>query len=109
MFRTSVLVFALAVGALAPPLSAQTPKTHRVEIRSFQFDPPRIEIHPGDIVEWTNRDFAPHTATGDDAGWDTGQLKANESGHFIAKSPGSFAYHCAFHPGMKGTITVVAP
>ena len=50
-----------------------------------------------------------HTATSDGAGWDTGSIKANESGQFIAKSPGSFAYHCAFHPGMKGTITVVGP
>ncbi len=106
-----VMVLVMAAGASAQPLHAQesSPKTVHVDIKSFKFDPATIEIHPGDIVEWTNSDLAPHTATSDAGDWDTGSLKASQSGRYIATAPGAFAYHCAFHPHMKGRITVVTP
>ena len=54
-------LLALAVGACAIPLRAQTtaPAIHQVEIKGFAFEPSRIEVRAGDIVEWINRDFAP--------------------------------------------------
>lgn len=66
-------LLALAVGAYALPLGAQTTARaiHRVEIKDFAFEPSRIEVRAGDTVEWINRDFAPHTATADnDNRWD---------------------------------------
>ena len=101
-------VLALAVGVYAPPLRAQTPapRTHWIEIQDFAFVPERIEIRTGDIVVWTNRDFVPHTATADNDGWDTGLLKNEATGRLVATRPGMFAYHCAFHPHMKGVIVV---
>jgi plastocyanin len=113
MVKTSLLVVVLLLvaGACALPLRAQdaSPKTVHVDIKSFKFDPATIEIHPGDIVEWTNGDLAPHTATSDAGHWDTGSLKASQSGSYLATVAGAFPYHCAFHPQMKGRITVVAP
>ena len=109
-FKTGVVLTALAGGAYAPPVAAQTPEpaTHVVEIKSFAFQPAKIEIRTGETVVWTNRDFAPHTATADDAGWDTGPLKGEATGRFVAGEPGTFAYHCKFHPRMTGSITVLA-
>src|SRR5271165_4360737 len=110
MLKRTILALAVAVGAWAPPLPAQThvPETHRIDIQDFAFVPTRIEVHVGDIVEWTNRDFAPHTATADNGAWDTGAIKNEATGRFVATTPGTLAYHCAFHPRMQGVITVVA-
>lgn len=103
-------LLALAVGACALPLRAQTTAQaiHRVEIKWFAFEPLRIEVRAGDIVEWINRDFVPHTATADNNKWDTGLLKNKATGRLVTTQPGELAYHCTFHPHMKGVIIVVA-
>ena len=104
-------LLALAVGAYALPLRAQTTARaiHRVEIKGFAFEPSRIEVRAGDIVEWVNQDFAPHTATADNENrWNTGSLRNKATGRWMTTQPGEFAYHCAFHPHMKGVILVVA-
>ena len=111
MVKRCLLALALACAAPAPPLAAQTPepRTFQVEIKGFAFAPAALEIHAGDIVEWTNRDFAPHSATADAGAWDSGAIRNQASARFVAGAPGSFAYHCKFHPHMKGAITVLAP
>ncbi|MBX9646632.1 MAG: cupredoxin family copper-binding protein [Xanthobacteraceae bacterium] len=105
----SILVMAVAVGAsFAPWLQAQTPSpaNHAVAIQSFAFGPVRVEIKAGDSVQWTNKDFAPHTATADDEGWSSSELKNGASDSIVFKTAGSFAYHCKYHPQMKGVIVV---
>jgi plastocyanin len=80
-----------------------------VEIKGFAFEPSRIEVRAGDIVEWVNQDFAPHTATADNENrWNTGSLRNKATGRWMTTQPGEFPYHCAFHPHMKGVILVVA-
>ena len=103
-------LLALAVGAYAPPLRAQTTARtiHRIEIKGFAFEPSRIEVRAGDTVEWINRDFAPHTATADNKRWDTGLLKNKATGRLVMTQPGELAYHCTFHQHMKGVIIVMA-
>ncbi len=103
----------LAVGAYAPPLlidpafgQISVAKTHKVEIQGFAFVPAAIVIKIGDSVEWTNRDFAPHTASAENQDWTTESLGYGQSGQFIATKPGVFSYFCAFHPHMKGEISV---
>lgn len=109
MIKTTLLALALAIAASVATADAQEAKTHHIDIRNFLFDPPRVEVRPGDIVEWTNHDLAPHTATADKGLWDTGWLKAEQSGRFVAAEPGTFAYHCLAHTHMRGMIIVVAP
>ncbi|WP_263366574.1 cupredoxin domain-containing protein [Edaphobacter bradus] len=108
MFDRRQFLLALAVGAYALPLRAQTTARaiHQVEIKGFGFEPSRIEVRAGDTVEWINRDFAPHTATADNNRWDTGLLKNKATGRLVTTQPGEFAYHCTFHPQMKGVIIV---
>ena len=103
-------VLALAVGACALPLRAQTTarSIHRVEIKNFSFEPSRVEVRVGDTVEWVNRDLTPHTATADNKSWDTGLLKDEATSRLVMTKPGVNAYHCAYHPNMTGVITVVS-
>lgn len=88
----------LAAEALAPA------KTHVVEIRQFKFYPATLTVKAGDTVIFKNLDIAPHTATA--KSWDSGNLGRNDSWSFKATAKGSFAYICAYHPAMKGTIIV---
>ncbi|RQR22297.1 copper-binding protein [Burkholderia sp. Bp9143] len=109
MLNRRQFILALAAGGYALPLWAETSarSIHQIEIKDFAFKPSRIEVRAGEIVEWVNRDFAPHTATANDNSWDTGMLANNAVGHLVMTHPGTLAYHCTFHPDMKGVVTVV--
>ena len=75
-----------------------------VTIQNFAFHPPTVSIGVGDTVTWTNRDDAPHTATG--SGFDTGTLNKGQSGSHTFTKAGRFSYICSIHPNMKGTVLV---
>ncbi|HEV8601382.1 MAG TPA: cupredoxin family copper-binding protein [Patescibacteria group bacterium] len=87
-----------------PPASA--PATHTVSIENFAFSDASITIKKGDIVIWTNNDSAPHTVTGDSGGPGSSNLSANQTYSFTFNTIGTFNYHCAIHPSMKGVVIV---
>ena len=78
-----------------------------VTIQSFAFAPGRLTVNAGDTVTWTNRDGATHTTTATDRAWDH-TLAPGQSAAVTLTRPGDFAYFCALHSYMTGTITVVA-
>ena len=72
-----------------------------------------VVIGKNNTVFWTNNDPAPHTVTSDTAGaFDSGTTGplTNQGGtfQFTFTSPGTYAYHCSFHPWMQGTVIVKA-
>ncbi len=75
-----------------------------MDIEAFAFSQPELRIPAGTEVTWTNRDPAPHTATGD--GFDTGTLSTGQSGSARFDTPGTFPYICTIHPSMTATIVV---
>lgn len=94
-------------GLSAQPASSQV-KIHMVEIRRFAFVPAVVTIKAGQIVEWVNSDFAPHTVTADSTAWDTGELEKTARAQQSFDQPGAYSYFCAFHPHMRGTVIVTA-
>lgn len=78
----------------------------KVGIARFTFDPARIEVLVGDSITWTNTDLAPHTATAEGGAWDTGTVERGAQGRITFDRPGEFPYFCAYHPHMKGVVTV---
>lgn len=90
--------------ALAMSVSAFA-ADHKVEIKSFKFEPATLEVAVGDTVTFVNRDGAPHTGTAIDGSFDTGTLGKDDSGTITISSAGTFDYKCGFHPAMKGVIT----
>jgi len=80
-----------------------------VAISGFSFAPGSVTVNVGDTVTWTNSDAQAHTATADDASWDTGTISGSGgTGAVTFSTAGSFPYHCAIHPTMTGTVTVQA-
>jgi plastocyanin len=77
-----------------------------VNIQNFAFDPPEVTAAVGETIGWTNADSAPHTATPDDGGCDTGNIAQNASAGLVFDAAGTYTYHCSVHPNMTGTITI---
>ena len=57
-------------------------------------------------MTWTNTGSRPHTVTADDGSFDSGRLDPGEQFSQTFDQPGTFTYHCGFHPEMQGSIVV---
>lgn len=88
--------------AAPPPTSGQA----TITIQNFAYSPVVLQVTAGTEVRAVNRDSATHTWTADDGSWDSGALA--KDGEFARRftAAGSFAYHCAIHPSMKGSVQV---
>lgn len=76
-------------------------------IKDFAFAPDPITLAAGGTITWTNDDTANHTVTFDDPSV-TSSDTLGRGATFPATFPaaGTYTYHCSFHPGMQGTVTV---
>ncbi len=101
-----VAASAAAVPFASSPLAAGQPIIHIVQIERFEFSPQIIHVKLGDVIRWTNNDLAPHTATADKLGWDTGELAKGTSAQVTVSQAMETTYFCAFHPHMKGAIEI---
>jgi plastocyanin len=77
-----------------------------VTIADFAFSPADITATTGQTITFTNNDSAPHTATLDDDSCGTPNIAQGESNGLTFSTAGTYPFHCAVHPNMKGTITV---
>jgi plastocyanin len=74
---------------------------------SQSYSPSPATVKAGQTVSWKNGDSITHTATADGGGFDTGAIgPGSVSAPIKMSSAGSFAYHCAIHPSMKGSLVV---
>lgn len=78
-----------------------------ITIKDFAFGDP-ITVSPGATVTVTNMDTAEHTVTADQgSAFDVEIQGGGVTATFTAPSaPGTYAFHCTYHPGMHGTLTV---
>ena len=93
----------------APAAGARNQQSISVIIQNFAFNPPNIVVPPGTTVTWVNADRAPHTVTATDpaGAFDSGTLQPGQSFSVTFTQPGTtYAYYCAIHPSMTGTVTV---
>lgn len=94
-----------AVDLLVP---GTCPGLQPIQIQNSAFSPQNVSITAGTIVRWTNFDPTSHSATSDTAIWDSGTLTQTGFYQRAFTTPGTFPYHCTFHTGMTGTITVTS-
>ena len=79
-----------------------------VAINGFLFGPGTIKVTAGQKITWTNADDTPHqiAVTGKDQRSEL--MLKGQSASLQFDEAGNIAYICGLHPGMKGTIEVVA-
>ncbi|HMK83444.1 MAG TPA: cupredoxin domain-containing protein [Candidatus Bathyarchaeia archaeon] len=84
-------------------------------VAAINFAPANFVLVIGinNTIVMKNEDTADHTMTsnpGDPVSFDTGDVTAGTtSSPLTFTTPGTYAYHCQYHPGtMHGTITVLA-
>lgn len=116
--RVTVLLAAVLLGAAgcAPGGGATTSPaataasesaTTAITIRDFAYGPPLV-VPAGAALTVTNMDSAEHTVSADDgSAFDVEVKGSGGTATFTAPSkPGTYAYHCRYHPNMHGTLTV---
>jgi plastocyanin len=103
MRRGIWLVFAaLALVLAAPAASATT----TVQIKRAGFSPASVTINQDDSVTWTNADTIDHQVVANGGSFASPVLKPGKSYTHTFRGGGTFRYHDALHPTLKGTIVV---
>jgi plastocyanin len=74
------------------------------------FTPNTITVVLGvnNTVVWTNNDGSPHTVTSNGGAFDSGNMAPGQTYSFTFSAPGTYAYHCTYHPWMTGIVIVKA-
>jgi plastocyanin len=85
------------------PAAAQA---RMIVIENVQFNPQSLTVKSGERITWVNKDLFPHTATAEAKAFDSKVIAPDASWTWVARKPGIYNYVCAFHPTMKGTLTV---
>ena len=92
--------------------------TAAIAVHDNAYTPNVITIAVGTKVNWTNDGPSSHTVTSDSTGFDSGALAAPKPNPYggmtngglfqvTFNTPGTYTYHCSFHPTtMQGTVTV---
>jgi plastocyanin len=89
----------------AAPAPAAAGGAAAITIKDFAFSP--ATVRPGATVTVTNRDGVGHTVTADAKAFNSGTVKAGAAVALRAPTaPGTYAFFCAIHPDMKGTLVV---
>ena len=94
-----------------PATPTLEPAELQVDMVDFTYEPVTITVSVGTIIIWFNAGEFEHSATADDAAWDTGVYSAGEQASITFDTPGTFPYYCLLHGtpggnGMAGTVIV---
>ena len=93
-----------AAGTSAAPSSAPAATTAKVGMQGVSFTPDSVSVKAGGTVTWKNTSTISHNVTADGFASKTLDPGATFT-HTFAK-PGTYAFMCTFHAGMKGTVVV---
>ncbi|MDG6909943.1 MAG: cupredoxin domain-containing protein [Nitrososphaerota archaeon] len=92
-------------GASSPPPGYATGQK-----TTYGYAPDTITVTIGkdNTVFWTNGDSAAHTVTSDTGAFNSGNMNSGDTYQFTFTTPGTYTYHCSYHPYMQGTVIVEA-
>ena len=94
------------------PVTAAGPEVRIVEPafrppQEWSYAPDQLSVKVATTVVWTNTGAVAHTVTADNGtSFDSGSIEPKAGFRLTPTTAGTFAYHCTFHPWMKGTLTV---
>jgi len=78
-----------------------------IYMKNSVFSNANMTITVGATVTWMNDDNMIHTVTADDGSFNSGDIQVNASFNKTFNATGVYPYHCVYHSGMIGKITVV--
>ena len=80
-----------------------------IGMKSLKFQPAHVQVPVGQAITWHNDESIPHDVKAD-SGADFASKTFGKDGMFTWTPPkaGTVKYECTLHPGMDGTIDVVA-
>ncbi len=102
------LAAAVALVVAAPAATAPT-ATVAVNIKRAGFSPGTVTINANDAVTWKNTDTIEHQVVANGGSFASAILGAGKTYTRTFKSGGTFRYHDALHPSLKGTVVVKGP
>jgi plastocyanin len=106
MKRTILIATAVCALAGAGFAVASLSALKTVNIRSTGFVPKNVTIAGGDTVRWKNVDTVRHQVVANNGAFASGQIAHNGVYAKRLDTPGTYAYHDALHPALKGTVKV---
>jgi len=78
----------------------------KISIADMKFSAP-LTVTPGATVTVVNSDSVEHTVTADSGNAFNAEVGDNGTATFTAPTqPGTYAYHCTYHPMMHGQLIV---
>jgi plastocyanin len=90
----------------ASPTAAQAAAGPTITISGMKFTSPAA-VPPGATITVTNSDSAEHTVTADSGNAFDVEVDGNGTATFtVPTKPGTYAYHCTYHPSMHGQLIV---
>ena len=97
---------AATTAASAPCTDSTGTTVVAVGVANLQWQQP-IDAKVGDVITWTNNDTVPHRVALDDGSCAmSDNIPGGGSKSLVFSVAGTFPFHCAVHPTMKGTITI---
>ncbi len=95
--------------------ASAAPPTVRITISTFSphYSPKLVHIETGTPISWVNRTSTLHSithdgcTTGQQCVFDSGPIGPNGTFKINHLPPGSYPYHCWFHPIMRGVLVVL--
>jgi plastocyanin len=86
-----------------------SPGTVQASMEGIAFVPATIQAKVGDVIAWTNKDSASHTATfKDDPACTTPNLAQGATAALTFSAAGTYPFICKIHSDMHGTIEVTS-
>jgi plastocyanin len=102
---SSSMSSSMSMSSSASPTSVQAAGP-TIVISGMKFPAP-VSVAPGATVTVTNSDGAEHTVTADAGNAFNVEIEGKETATFTAPTqPGTYAYHCTYHPTMHGELIV---
>ena len=90
----------------AAPAATAPANGPKITISNFQFASPQ-SVPAGATVTVVNSDQAEHSVTADEGKSFDVDVDGNGTATFTAPAkPGTYAYHCTYHPSMHGQLIV---
>jgi plastocyanin len=81
-----------------------------ISMKSLAFHPDHAQVKVGQQVVWHNDESIPHDVKADSgAGFASKTFGKGGTFSWTAAKAGTVKYECTLHPGMDGTLVVVAP